>query len=183
MLDGVMLLWFVLTAAVAAVRGGGHSHDAGISSAQMGIRAADRVSPAWSVRFSTCSAAVSRCRGCTSATSPRAGGRRWDRPCIAWLATASASWPARCSSSAFGISGLAEVAARIHSGLCLRLDDFPGAVHARHGRRLVPTRARQHLRVGAAVDESADGGNGADRDDAARTSRPRPTQRRRASGS
>src|SRR5258705_7012602 len=25
---------------------------------------------------------------------------------------------------------------RIHSGLCLRLDDLPGAVHARHGRGL-----------------------------------------------
>ena len=55
---------------------------------------------------------------------------------------------------------------RIHSGLCLRLDDLPGAVHARHGRRLIPARADEHVHVGAAVDESADGGNGADSDGA-----------------
>ena len=48
-------------------------------------------------------------------------------------------------SSVFGIAGLAEVVARIHSRLRLRLDDFPGAVHARHGRRLISARADQHL--------------------------------------
>src|SRR5215475_3915864 len=46
---------------------------------------------------------------------------------------------------------------RIHSGLRLRLDDFPGAVHARHGRRLISARAERNVHIGTAVDESADG--------------------------
>src|SRR5262245_40254670 len=50
-----------------------------------------------------CSAAASHCRDCTNATLPRAGGRRWGRPCIASPATGWASSPARyfraCSGS------------------------------------------------------------------------------------
>src|SRR6516165_2311620 len=38
------------------------------------------------------------------------------------------------------------------------------AVHARYGRRIIPARARRHLRVGTPVDEPIDGGNGGDGD-------------------
>jgi len=54
---------------------------------------------------------------------------------------------------------------RICPWLCLRLDDFPGLVHARHGRRLLQARTDEYIHTRTVVDESADGGNGADSDD------------------
>src|SRR6516164_8796293 len=53
----------------------------------------------------------------------------------------------------------------IRPWLCHRLDDFPSLVHARHGRRLLQARTDQYIRTRTVVDESADGGNGADNDD------------------
>src|SRR6188472_3419114 len=69
-------------------------------------------------------------------------------------------------SSAFGISGLAEVALEYILGFAFGWTIFQGAVHARHGRRLISARTDQHLHVGTAVDESSDGGNGAHGDGA-----------------
>lgn len=69
-------------------------------------------------------------------------------------------------SSVVGICRLGRGGRRICSGLRLWLDDFSGAVHARLGRRLLPGRARQYIRARTPVDELSDGRNGADRDDA-----------------
>src|SRR5262249_60838007 len=92
----------------AAIRGHRHPHHAGISGAQMGIRAADRVYRRGRRGSFTCSAAASRCPACTSATSLRAGGRRWDRRCgvagdgVGIIAGAALS-------SVLGLAGLAEI--------------------------------------------------------------------------
>ena len=68
-------------------------------------------------------------------------------------------------SSVLGIAGHGRNDPGIRPGLRLRLDDLPGAVHARHGRRLLPGRLEEHVHVRAAVDESPDGGHDADHDD------------------
>src|SRR5262249_47039616 len=64
---------------------------------------------AWSVRSSTCSVAASRCPACTSATSPRDGGRRWDRRCTASPAMGLASLLVPRSRAYSGLPGLAEI--------------------------------------------------------------------------
>ena len=52
---------------------------------------------------------------------------------------------------------------RIRPRLRVRLDDLPGAVHARHGRRLLPACARRDLHLRAPVDEPSHGGHDPDR--------------------
>src|SRR6516164_4838598 len=53
---------------------------------------------------------------------------------------------------------------RIRSGFRLRLDDLPGAVHARYGWRVIPARPERHVHLGTTVDESSYDGNGAHSD-------------------
>ena len=95
MLDGVMLLWFLLAAASLVF-------------VAIDIRSTPE-SPVMKWGFVLLTAytgviwrlplrpwaAASPCPGRTSSTRRRSGDRRWDRPCIASPATVSASWPAR----------------------------------------------------------------------------------------
>ena len=121
----------------SAVRGGGHPHHAGISGPQMGLRAADRVyrrgrCVSLRARLPRAAARAARAirRGALAATLGST------MHCVAGDGVGILA--GAVLSSVFGLAGLAEVARRIHSGLRLRLDDFPGAVHARHGRRIIP---------------------------------------------
>jgi hypothetical protein len=96
MLDGVMLLWFLLTAA-------------SLLFVAVDIRSTPE-SPVlkWGFVLLTAYTGVfgaflyvlgcrEPCPDCTNATSQRAGGRRWDRRCIASPVTASGFSPVRCS--------------------------------------------------------------------------------------
>jgi len=95
MLDGVMLLWFLLTAAALLF-------------VAVDIRTTPE-SPVlkWGFVLVTAYTGVigaflyvlgcrEPLRGCMNATLRRAGGKRWDRRCIALPATAWAFSPARC---------------------------------------------------------------------------------------
>jgi hypothetical protein len=94
MLDGVILLWFILTAA-------------SVLFVALDIRNTPE-SPVLKWGFILVTAYtgpigaflyVLGCREPLPGTHERyvghAGGRSWARPCIAWRAMASASWPAR----------------------------------------------------------------------------------------
>ena len=90
MLEGVMLLWFILAALALLF-------------VAIDIRTTPE-SPVlkWGFVLLTAytgvfmfSAVASPCPDCMNATPRRAGARHWDRPCIASPATASAFSPAR----------------------------------------------------------------------------------------
>ena len=63
--------------------------------------------------------------------------------------------------SLFGLKGLAEVVLEYILGFASRLDDFPSAIHARYGGRIIPACAEGHVHLGTRVDESSYDGDGA----------------------
>jgi len=90
LIDGVMLLWFALTAlSVAFV-----AFDIRSTPEHPVMKWAFVLFTAYSGPFGAFLyvAAASRCRASMSNTSPRAGARRSAPPCIASPGTASASW-------------------------------------------------------------------------------------------
>jgi hypothetical protein len=95
MLDGIMLLWFLLTAAAllfVAVDIRNTPESPVLKWGFLLLTAYTGVVGA----FLYVLGAASRFPERMSATPQRAGGRRWDRPCTALPATASASSRARC---------------------------------------------------------------------------------------
>ena len=141
MLDGVILLWFVLAALAVAVRRDRHPQHARVAGAQIGVRAAHRLHRGRR-RFPLCPrlprAAAWNAR---AVTPPRAGARRSDRQCIAWRATASAFWSAPSLSSLLGLTGPAEVALEYLLGFGFGWTIFQ-ALFMREGPReaLIPLR-------------------------------------------
>lgn len=165
MLDGVMLLWFLLTAA-------------SLLFVAVDIRATPE-SPVLKWGFVLLTAYtgvvgaflyVLGCREPLPGLHERYVAARWRQAlgstmhCVAGDGIGILA--GAVLSGAFGISGLAEVALEYILGFAFGWTIFQALFHARHGRRLISTRADRNLRVGTAVDESPDGGNGADSDDA-----------------
>src|SRR3984893_9427796 len=79
----------------------------------------------------------------------------------------------RCARARFWPHRPARGRSRIRPWFCVRLDGVPGVVHARHVRRLLPPLDRPHLHPGTAVYELADGRHGAHDDDPADAARER----------
>ena len=136
MLDGVILLWFVLAALRSGFGCDRHpQHTEKSPVLKWGFVLVTAFTGALGAFLY-----VLGCReplpGCTNGTSPRDGAKCSARRCIASPATASASSPGLYSS----VLGLAEgddVDPRILPGLRVRMEDLSGAVHARHFRRLL----------------------------------------------
>src|SRR5262249_27640049 len=149
---------------IAAVRRGRYPHHAGISGDEMGIRAGDRVYRRgrcvplrpWLPRATARAARTLHSHAlATGARIDNALRRRRRR-----------RHPCRCG--AFKVPTISEHHRgdrRIRPRLRLWLDGFSGAVHARHGWRLLSPRIEKYIRTRVAVDEFPDDGNVADRDD------------------
>src|SRR5262245_26015596 len=165
MLEGVMLLWFVLTAA-------------SLLFVAVDIRTTPE-SPVLKWGFVLVTAYtgvvgaflyVLGCREPLPGLHERYVAARWRQTlgstmhCVAGDGVGIIAGAAL--SSVFGLTGLGRDHPRVRSRLRLRLDDFPGAVHARHGGRLISARAQQHIHLGTALHEPVDGRNGANRDGA-----------------
>src|SRR3984957_10568465 len=143
---------------IATVRRDRHPHYARICCDEMGIRLADRVyRRGWCVslrsRLPRAAARAARTlRFRTLAASAGIGDalrcRRWRRNCRRRGAFEPPS-PWRCHRNDSGI----------YAWFRLRLDDFPGAVHARHGRGLFLARVGEHVRSGTGVYEFPYGGD------------------------
>ena len=69
-------------------------------------------------------------------------------------------------SSILGLSGLPEVGVEYILGFAFGWTIFQALFMRLHGWRIIPERAETHVHGGAVVDESSDGGNGPDRDGA-----------------
>ncbi len=160
MLDGVMLLWFLMTGLALLF-------------VAIDIRSTPE-SPVlkWGFLLLTAYTGVVGaflyvlgCREpylvCTNAIRPCAGGKHWARRCIAWPVMASAFSPVRTFERPQPL-GIDRNNRRIRSGLRLWLDDFPIAIHARYFGRLLSPRAGGHVHRGTLIDEPLDGRNAPD---------------------
>ena len=162
MLDGAMLLWWILTVSVVSVCRHRHlANHSRVTGPQVGLRDSHRVHrasrgvllrPGLSGTASGNPRGVHRGPLASSARVDHAlRRRRWDR-----------HRGRSCHRRGAGAVLLAGFPARVRARFRVWVGVLPSVRHARHGGRVVPTVPEDDVSARAAVDEPVDDGYGAD---------------------